>query len=340
MRVGFARWRSALASGGNRYDEEFAARITTFGIDLREYEVVGGWPFPNEEERRTFGDTLASESHWLIGNIVASGAPVELANTVRSGSRVTMLLHYFPADDPSLTATDRARIHASEAEAVRAATTVVTTSEWAAAQVAARYGRADAVVAVPGTDSVELASGSEAAHPPRLLWLGRLTSTKDPLTFVNALARVAHLDWTAYLVGPEVDGVLANGLRERITRAGLESRVQLMGERQGLELEPIWAHSDLLVHTSRAETYGMVVSEALARGIPSIVAADTGAVEAQRGTDVMFPPGDDAALAGHLRRWLTSAQLRDDWRARAVAARSTLPTWEDTAQIVAAALRG
>ena len=40
----------------------------------------------------------------------------------------------------------------------------------------------------------------------------------------------------------------------------------------------------------------MVVTEALARGIPSVVTAGTGAVEAQR-VGATFPPGDASALA-------------------------------------------
>ena len=107
----------------------------------------------------------------------------------------------------------------------------------------------------------------------------------------------------------------------------------------------VWARADLLVHTSKSETYGMVISEALARGVPSIVASGTGAVEAQRAgraqhTGGSFAPGDAGALADVLRLWLTDPHLQERWRASAVKSRNQLPTWEDAARIVAGALSG
>ena len=104
-------------------------------------------------------------------------------------------------------------------------------------------------------------------------------------------------------------------------------------------MEAVWARTDLLVHTSRSETYGMVVSEALARGIPSIVASGTGAVEAQ-GVGEMFPPGDVAALADALRVWLGDPALQRRWRAEAADLRAHLPTWQRTVEIFASALPG
>ena len=66
---------------------------------------------------------------------------------------------------------------------------------------------------------------------------------------------------------------------------------------------------------SRAETYGMVVTEALARGLP-VVAADVGGVTEAlgRGADgtrpgLLVPPGDPAALGAALRAWLGDAEL-------------------------------
>ncbi|WCI07489.1 glycosyltransferase [Arthrobacter sp. OVS8] len=52
------------------------------------------------------------------------------------------------------------------------------------------------------------------------------------------------------------------------------------GELRGGELEAEWAAADLSLLISRAETFGLVVTESIARGVPVVVRAGTGAVEA------------------------------------------------------------
>lgn len=339
-RVGFARWRSDVASGGNRYDDTLAVELRRLGLGLREYDVAGAWPFSEARDLERLAEVLTAEGEWLIDNIVASGAPEVIEAAVAAGRRVTILLHYFPADDPTRSAADRERAAAAEARSVAAASTIVVTSAWAGHEVSSRYGRHDAVVAVPGVEPADLAPGSSRGQPPALLWLARVTRTKDPLTFVEALVHVRDLAWTAQLVGPDaLDADLTRELRRRIERSGLADRVAVPGSREGDALDSVWTRTDLLVHTARFENYGMVVTEALARGIPAIVPAGTGAAEAQRvgGT---FPPGDAQALAEVLRLWLTDPPLRERWRADAAALRPHLPTWEDTARIVFAALAG
>ncbi len=338
-RIDFARWRSDSASGGNRYDDELVEALRTLGLDLREHVVTGPWPIPEHHDRERFAGLLAAGQDWLVDNIVGSAAPEGIESAVAEGRRVTLLMHYFPPDDATLSSSDRERLAVSEAVAVSASSSVVVTSEWAAAEVASRHGRDDAVVAQPGVRPADVAPGSaHGGAPPMLLWLARLTAQKDPLTFVDALASLRDLEWTAQLVGPDtVDMDLSQEVHDRIEAAGLVDRIDVLGSQTGDALEAIWASTDLLVHSSRSETYGMVVSEALSRGIPSVVATGTGAVEAQK-VGGAFPPGAAAALAGELRAWLGDPQRQERWRADAADLRTHLPTWEATAEIIASTL--
>ncbi len=121
-RVGFARWRSEVASGGNRYDDELATGLRALGFDLREYEVTGPWPLPEPGDRRRLAELLTTERDWLIDNIVGSAAPEVIRAATSAGRRVTMLMHYFPADERNLSTSERERLSATEAEAVSAAT--------------------------------------------------------------------------------------------------------------------------------------------------------------------------------------------------------------------------
>jgi len=88
----------------------------------------------------------------------------------------------------------------------------------------------------------------------------------------------------------------------------------------------------------------MVVIEALARGIPVLATAVDGLPDALgrapdgRRPGLLVPPGDAAALAGALRRWLSEAGLRQHLRRAALGRRDTLTGWEATAGLVAEAL--
>ena len=111
----------------------------------------------------------------------------------------------------------------------------------------------------------------------------------------------------------------------------------------GAELDRAYARADLLVLPSHAETYGMVVTEALARGIP-VLATGVGGVAEALGDGVrpglLVPPGDPRALAGALRAWLTDAGLRAHLRAAAKARRATLRRWADTTAVLDGVLAG
>jgi glycosyltransferase involved in cell wall biosynthesis len=98
------------------------------------------------------------------------------------------------------------------------------------------------------------------------------------------------------------------------------------------------------VLASHAETYGLVVTEALARGLP-VLATDVGGViealgHAEDGTrpGLLTRPGDPAALGAALRSWLEDGDLRDRLRRAARERRGALRPWSETASAVSEAL--
>jgi glycosyltransferase involved in cell wall biosynthesis len=101
-----------------------------------------------------------------------------------------------------------------------------------------------------------------------------------------------------------------------------------------------------VVLASRAETYGMVVIEGLARGLP-VIAAEVGGVSEALGHGVdgtrpglLAAPEDPAALAAALGDWFGDAELRGRLRQAAIERRESLPGWSTTASTVAGALAG
>jgi glycosyltransferase involved in cell wall biosynthesis len=153
---------------------------------------------------------------------------------------------------------------------------------------------------------------------------------------LDALATMDDLPWSCVCVGAldRVPGF----------PAARHERVHFVGPRTGTALDAAYADADLVVLPSRAETYGMVVTEALARGIPVLATAVGGVPEAvgaaPDGTrpGMLVRPADPAALAAELRRWLTDAGWRDQLRASAKSRRDHLPGWDDTVRLVSAVL--
>ena len=130
--------------------------------------------------------------------------------------------------------------------------------------------------------------------------------------------RSTDLSWHCVCVGSlDRDPAFVERLRRRSLRtAGWATGCRFPGPRTGADLDRSYAAADLMVLASRAETYGMVVTEALARGLP-VVAADVGGVTEALGhgadgirPGLLVPPDDPAALGAALRAWLGDAELR------------------------------
>jgi glycosyltransferase involved in cell wall biosynthesis len=347
--LGFVTWDRVDPTGGNIYNQAVNAELRALGLDVRMHTVGGPWPEGDASAHARLARALRAAPVSLVDGIVACGAPDVIAAAVDSGHTVIIVLHLPISDELGLEPSRRERYAALEARAVWAASGLLCPSRWSAAQVRSRYRRRDVGVAPPGVAPAAVARGSQDSGPPRFLTLASLTPTKDQLSVVQALAQLADLSWTAALVGSDqADPSYAGRVRAEISAAGLAERITVPGTLAGEALDQEWDAADLFLLSSRTESYGLVVVEALARGIPAVVPAGTGAVEAlgegrantqsdaTPGTAV--PAGDPASLAALLHRWLTEPTLRKQWRQAALARRDTLPGWRQTAEAVLAYL--
>jgi glycosyltransferase involved in cell wall biosynthesis len=226
-----------------------------------------------------------------------------------------------------------------------AAAAVVTTSAWARDRLLDLYPLpADRVlVAEPGVDAADLATGTAAGRA--LLCVAAVTFDKGHDVLLGALETVSDLSWQCVCVGSlDRDPAFVEALRRRSLASGLSERLCLVGPRTGADLDRAYAAADLVVLASRAETYGMVVTEALARGLP-VVAADVGGLTEALGhgadgirPGLLVPPEDPAALGNALRAWLGDAELRGRLRRAACERRESLCGWSITASVIAGVL--
>jgi glycosyltransferase involved in cell wall biosynthesis len=222
------------------------------------------------------------------------------------------------------------------------------TSATTAGMLASQFGvPAERItVAEPGTDPARRARAGEAvpgARAPRgllLLAVGSIVPRKGYDLLVQALARLSDLDWRLVIAGdggrsPETTAALL----AQIGRSRVHDRVRLAGPLDERALAALYARTDLFVMSSLYEGYGMVLGEALVRGLP--IVATTGGAAAATAPDraaLKVPPGNVDALSRALRRAMTDAALRRKLADAAWAAGRKLPRWEDTARIVAGAI--
>ena len=167
--------------------------------------------------------------------------------------------------------------------------------------------------------------------------MAEVTAHKGHDVLLGALGTIADLPWRCACVGGlDRDPAFV----DRVRCHALGDRVSFPGPRTGPDLDRSYAGADLLVLASRAEAYGMVVTEALARGLPVVATAVGGVTEALgRGADgtrpgLLVPPDDPAALGAALRSWLGDAELRARLRRAARERRESLPRWSTTTSVV------
>jgi glycosyltransferase involved in cell wall biosynthesis len=334
-------------SGGNTYDRRVCGELTASGRPVHEVALPGAWPRPGSAERSELAralERLPDGAVVLIDGLVACGVPDVVVPHARR-LRLAVLVHLPLAAETGLAPADAADLDRLEGETLRAAGAIIVTSEWAAQDVTTRHELEEARVhaVLPGTDPAPLAHGTDGVS--RLLCVAAVTPRKGQDLLVEALADVADLPWTCELTGPlDRAPQYVGQLRRRIDACGLSDRVRLAGARTGEDLAAAYDAADLLVLASHTETYGMVLTEALARGIP-VLATEAGAVPGTVGKapgggipGILVPPGDAGALSDALRLWLTDPGIRSHLTTSARARRAWLQGWPESSRHMAGVL--
>jgi glycosyltransferase involved in cell wall biosynthesis len=337
----------ARASGGNVYDRHVCRGLGSIGWSVHEHAVAGSWPRPDEASCAALADVvrrIPDDAVVLLDGLVASTAPEVLVP--EAGRLRQVVLVHIPLGHRAAGAgpgDSRTR----ERAVLSGAAAVVTTSAWTRRRLLELYDLpADRVhVAEPAVDVAALANGSAAGGA--LLCVAAVIPGKGHDVLLDALATTTDLPWQCVCVGSlERDPDFVEDLRRRTLERGLDERVSFAGPQTGADLERSYAGADLLVLASRAETYGMVVTEALARGLP-VVASDVGGLPEALGhgaqgvrPGLLVPSDDPAALGGALRAWLSDADLRGRLRRAARERRESLAGWSTTTSVLAGVLAG
>lgn len=153
----------------------------------------------------------------------------------------------------------------------------------------------------------------------RLACVALLYEAKGIQYLIQALALLAQQGITAVELTIGGDGPMRATLEAQVQQAGLTQRVRFVGTLDRAGVRDVMRASDLFVLPSLGETFGIVLGEAMACGVPVIatrcggpewvVAADTG---------LLVPPADAGALADAIARFMRGEVQFNPARVRAI----------------------
>jgi glycosyltransferase involved in cell wall biosynthesis len=199
------------------------------------------------------------------------------------------------------------------------------------------YGvRADRLFFSPHCiDNQAFRTGSEAARqksprdpnaPARLLFVGKLVDSKRPFDLLQAAALIKSRRVEVAFAGA---GEAEARLKQAAAAAGVSTVFH--GFVNQSELPAVYAAADVIVSPS-VETWGLVVNEAMACGLPAVVSDSVGCgpdLIDEGQTGAVFPLGDTAKFADSIERVLAF----DPARSRAaISAKMAVYSPERTAQ--------
>ncbi len=154
----------------------------------------------------------------------------------------------------------------------------------------------------------------------KLLWVGRLSEDKDPLTAVRALAACPLPNITLDLFG-HGDASYVENLKAEIASLGLQNRV-LLKSASAAEMKHLYAQYDALLFTSNwGEPFALTPLEAMASGLPVITSLDGGQAElAQSHTNCLVAEAaNPRRYAECIAELASSVSLRQGIATRALA---------------------
>jgi glycosyltransferase involved in cell wall biosynthesis/predicted metal-dependent phosphoesterase TrpH len=179
------------------------------------------------------------------------------------------------------------------------------------------------------------AKADPGAYPGELkvLYAGRMTREKGVDLLAESFLRAQAADPRLHLM------LAGGGPEEGELRARLGERATFLGWLEGEELARAYASADVFLFASRTDTYGQVILEAAASGLPVVAVAEGGpaTLVENRHTGLLCRPDPDH-LAGALLQLAASPLLRQHLGASAAhAARQR--SWERSLEQLAAGYR-
>jgi glycosyltransferase involved in cell wall biosynthesis len=329
-------------SGGYGYDRRIVTGLRASGHIVDVVELMGAFSLVDDFARDSAcaaSDRLPPDTVPVIDGL-ALPAFRGLEDAISARGTVG-LIHHPVSLETGLSEADQALLADVERRLLPRMSRLIVTSGNTAEAVTAHFHIAPDRIhtVIPGTDEATRCLGSDG--PTReILSIGTLIPRKGHDVLLRALARLFDLDWHLTIVGsPDRDLPHAHGLIALAEELGIAHRVHFAGELVGDALEAAWRGADLFALATYHEGFGMVIAEALKRGVPVVVTAGGAAgalVTLESGC--VCPVGDHDQVSKSLRRLIFGDNLRRQMAEQAWQVGQTLPSWQTQSALFAQAL--
>jgi glycosyltransferase involved in cell wall biosynthesis len=297
------------------------------------------WPLPSAalDEAAAFRPQIVHAQSPFTSGLMArrvarrAGAPLVFTHHTRFGD----YRHYLgPLGEPG-----SALLDANVQRFWRGCAAIVAPGRELAGEISDRLGRQPVVRTIPtGIEVAALASLAPTDPRPAAGWpedavvvttLGRLAPEKSVDVVLEAFSKVAvdEADVRLQIVG---GGPSEVALRARAAQPDLGGRVHFTGQQPHAVALAMAKGADLMISSSRTETQGLVLAEALALGLPVVALDGPGVTDSVRdGIDGLIvrgsQPGEEARrLADALRSLVRDPARRSALAAEALAGSSRL----------------
>jgi glycosyltransferase involved in cell wall biosynthesis len=324
-------------TGGYEYDRRMIGGLRDRGWTVEVRELDDSFPEPTpsalEDAERALAD-IAGGTIVAIDGLACSAMPAVVARH-RSRLSIVPIVHALIAAEIGIDRVTADRRAETERRALDCAAQIVVTGR-ALLEPLALYGIARSRISVvaPGVDRTPLARGSGVSGALHFVTVATLNPGKGHEILFRALSRLTDRRWRLTCAGSaERHPETAGRLRSMLTTMRLSDRVRLVGELDASAVAALYDSADAFVLPTLSESYGLVVAEAVARGLP-VVSTVTGAIPDLVGygddaAGLLVPPGDVDGLADALEKVIDDACLRARLAESARRVRERLPTWED-----------
>ncbi len=155
----------------------------------------------------------------------------------------------------------------------------------------------------------------DASGAPLILWVGRLTTNKDPLTVLDGLERALPQLPEARAIMVFGDDTLIDGVEQRVRESAiLRDRITLAGRVSHDEMPNYYGAADVYVSGSHSEGSGYALIEAMSAGVVPVVTSIPSFRAIAGAEHARWAPGDADDFARALLE-----TCRGDLRAQRVA---------------------